>query len=207
MERTVADRFLEADECTEILDSLEVLYEALNAAPQTDRVREYRSSNQESFGFLLERCTDILWVPPAREETPHDKCANEPRPEPFNTCYQYWAARLGFEVPDFSIPTPTPSRTTGGDSGTCTSDGSYCVRVADVGDWTCSQERSNGGPWVTGYCTRITDIGDWTCSQEREGNGPVITGYCTRVTEINGQFCSQERDGLTGTVRTNYCSG
>ena len=135
-------------------------------------------------------------------ETPYTICAHEQRPEPYNTCYQYHAARLGFDVPDFSTPTPEPAQD---DGGTCV--GGYCARIVDIGDWTCSQSKRGSGAWVTGYCSRVTEVGGWTCSQSKEGNnGTVTTGYCSRVTNVNGRYCSQSRDGLTGAVRTDYCA-
>ena len=141
-------------------------------------------------------------TPVAVKETPHDLCAHEARPEPYNTCYQYHAARLGFDVPDFSTPTPEPVQ--GGDA-TCV--GGYCARIVDIGDWTCSQSKQGSGPWVTGHCARITDIDGWTCSQSKEGDsGRVTTGYCSRITQVNGRTCSQSRDGLNGVVKNEYCA-
>ena len=108
----------------------------------------------------------------------------------------------GFDIPDLSTPTAEPVQ--GGDA-TCI--GGYCARIADIGDWTCSQSKQGSGPWVTGYCSRITDVGDWTCSQSKEGeNGRVTTEYCSRVTQVNGRYCSQSRDGLTGAIRNDYCA-
>ncbi len=197
-ERVNSDDGLSEHECSIVMPAIDGVTRVWD--------RETQEEIGDAFETIRTICSAHTAVPTptaiAVAQTPYDLCAHEQRPEPFNTCYQYHAARMGMEVPDFSTPTPEPVQ--GGDA-TCA--GGYCARIVDIGDWTCSQSKRGSGAWVTGYCSRITDVGGWTCSQSKEGeNGSVTTGYCSRVTNVNGRYCSQSREGLTGAVRTEYCA-